>query len=383
MSKRRDIPEPEKRLVWARSAGRCAVCNRNLTEGAVTGRDMTIGELAHIVGQQENEGSPRGIADMSPEERDSAANLLLICAGEHRDIDRKGSVDVMTVERLREIKRRHEARVEQVTSLAVERRTAILRMLGTVRGERIDVSRQLAADAVLATELRFPDFPLTFDRYGIEIDLRELPGEEDAAAAYWSAATAKIDEVIDHKLADALRDGHVERLSVFASARLPLVVYLGSKLDDAYPVSIYQRHRSSQEWEWPSEEQAEYDVVAPADPTADQAVLILNISGSIQRTERPEDIADLPVWEIRPRAGAPGPDVIASPPTLEAFAGAVRGVFAAIEATSKQTRRLHVIAAIPVSAGVALGRAHDPHVHPALVVYDRTPAGYRIALEIG
>lgn len=344
---------------------------------------MTVGELAHIVGQQESHGSPRGIAEMSPKERDSAANLLLICAGEHRDIDRAGSVDVMTVERLRETKRRHEARVEQVTGLAGERRTAVLRMLGTVRGERIDVSRQLAADAVIATELRFPDFPLTYDRYGIEIDLRELPGEEGADPAYWLAAMARIDEVIDHKLGDALRDGHLERLSVFASARLPLLVYLGSKLDDGYPVSIYQRHRSSQVWEWPSEEQAEFEVVLPDETAADEALLVLNVSGSIQRTELPEELAGLPAWEIRPRTGTPEPDTVASPATLEAFAGAVRGVFAAIEATSKQVRRLHVIAALPMSAGVALGRAHDSHVHPALAVYDRTPAGYRIALEIG
>jgi hypothetical protein len=373
----------QKRIVWVRSAGRCAACNKLLTEGPLTRGEMTIGELAHIVGQLDTAESPRGISDMTPDERDSAENLILICADDHDDIDRDGSVDLMTVERLREMKRRHEARIEQVTGLAPEHRTAVLRMLGLVRGERIDVSRKLAAEAVIATELRFPDFPLTFDRYGIEIDLRQLPGELEAGPAYWGAATMKIDEEIAHRLADALRDGHVDRLSVFASARLPLLVYLGSKLDDGYPVTIYQRHRSSEGWEWPSRERLDFDVIASDDLAGEEAVLVLNVTGSVQRTELPNELAGMAIWEIRPRTGIPGPDTIASSETLDAFSGAVRGALAAIEAASKQVRRLHVIAALPVSAGVALGRAHDAHVHPALVIYDRTPTGYRIALGIG
>ncbi|WP_089107345.1 hypothetical protein [Streptomyces hyaluromycini] len=45
-------------------------------------------------------------------------------------------------------------------------------------------------------------------------------------------------------------------------------------------------------------------------------------------------------------------------------------------------RRLHVLAAVPVSAAVALGRVHDADVHPCLVVYDRTGGQYSAALEI-
>ncbi len=41
-----------------------------------------------------------------------------------------------------------------------------------------------------------------------------------------------------------------------------------------------------------------------------------------------------------------------------------------------------MLAAIPVSAAVALGRVHDAHVHPTMSIYDRTDGRYSIALEI-
>lgn len=382
-SRRRDIPEIQKRVVWARSAGRCAVCKRNLTEGALTSADMTVGELAHIVGQQATVRSPRGMSDMSAEDRDSAANLILICAGEHREIDRAGAVEVMTIERLDDIKRRHEDWVERVTGLATERRTAVVRMIGTVRGISVDVSRELVTDAVIAGEARFPDFPLAFDRYGVELDLRELPGEADADHSYWSAAKAKIDEVVEQKLAEGVRRDQIDRVSVFAFARLPLLVYLGSKLDDAYPVSIYQRHRSTERWEWPSEDAIEFEVL-PADSAADEeAVLMLSVSGSIDAAELPLELQSLPTFEIRPAGGIPEPDAVASRASLAVFEAAVRRLFSEIEASHKSIRRLHVLAALPLSAAVVLGRAHDRHVHPVLAVYDRTATGYRIALEIG
>src|SRR5436309_9511677 len=95
--------------VWARSAGRCAVCGADLLEGTITRRQVFLGELAHIVGQQNSASSPRGqVVAMSDVDRDKAENLMLVCAGEHQEIDRNGVLDVLTVEKLRKIKNDHE-----------------------------------------------------------------------------------------------------------------------------------------------------------------------------------------------------------------------------------------------------------------------------------
>jgi hypothetical protein len=374
----------ERMKVWARSAGRCAVCGADLLEGTITRRQVFLGELAHIVGQQNTAGSPRGqVVAMSDVDRDKAENLMLVCAGEHQEIDRHGVLDVLTVEKLRKIKHDHEDWVRRVTGLDRNRRTVVLRMIGRIRGNEVELTKPTASDVVLRCDDRYPDFPLSFQQYGVEIDLRDLPGEGAGGEVYWSAGMAKIDEVIDGRLGEGVRGEHVSHLSVFAFARLPLLVYLGSRLDDTFEVAIYQRHRRGETWAWPDDGQdVRFEVEQPPQVHGDEANLILNVSGTIHANELPREVAALPTFVLRPDSAVPGTDTIATRASLDAFMSAVRGALSAIEARNKHVRRLHVFAALPLSAAVALGRAHDPHVHPELIIYDRTGGQYRRALQI-
>lgn len=381
---RRKVPEAEQFKVWVRSAGRCAICGRDLLDDSLTRRVQKLGELAHIVGQQDSAGSPRGLDKMSEAERDSAANLMLVCAGEHMEIDRNGVTDLMTVERLRKIKVDHEAWVRRVTGLEKARGTAVVRVIGDVRGSAVELSKASCAEAVISCEERFPEFPLSFDEYGLEVDLRGIPGEVRADSTYWSAASAQIDEVLSHKLVGVVRDGRVRHVSVFAFARLPLLVHLGSALDDTTPVSVYERHRRSQSWVWPATaSDVAFTFESPERPvSAHEAVLVLNVSGTIQPSELPAALAHLPRYTLAPKGATPSTTLVDSPVALEAFAQVVRELFATIEAHDKHVERLHVFAALPASAAVELGRAHVPHVHPKLAIHSREDAGYCFALEL-
>jgi hypothetical protein len=385
-SRRRSIPAAERLKVWVRSGGRCAICGRYLLEGQLTHREFSLGELAHIVGQQGTAASPRGQAALSAADRDKADNLMLTCAGEHDEIDRGGALDVLTAERLHKIKRDHEDWVRRMTGLDRNRGTAVLRMIGQVQGNSVELTRPSASAAILRSDERFPDFPLSLEQYGVEIDLRHLPGEHPGDDAYWASGKARIDEVIDHKLSEAVRGERVQHLSVFAFARLPLLVYLGSKLDDTFDVAIYQRHRSTQDWAWPDGgTDVTFQTSRPGQPTteATEAVLVINVSGTIQAVELPEGLANLPQYCIAPSGLTPSVDTMNSRASLAAFDRHLRALFSELEASSKGVRRLHVLAAAPVAAAVAIGRAHHPTVHPDLVIYDRAPDGqYRTALEI-
>lgn len=381
--RRRKIPVAEARKVWLRSGACCAICGTYLLEGKLTSREFSLGELAHIVGQQNTPGSPRGQVRLPEEERDNADNLMLLCAGDHNEIDRGGAVDVFTVEKLRKIKQDHESWIRRVVGLSRNRTTVVLRMVGQLRGNAVELIRPTATDAVLRSSDRYPDFPLSYDQHGIEIDLRHVPGEATAASQYWASAAAIIDEVIDHRLKDGLVRERIQHLSVFAFARLPLLIYLGTKLDDTYPVAIYQRHRSTSTWDWPpAAPDTSFAVDHPADWTGNEAIVILNVSGSIQPDEIPATIRHLPVYWLRPDGSTPATDTISSPGSLAAFDRTVRTLLSTIEAAHKDTRRLHILAALPISAAVALGRARDPHVHPAFVLYDRDSNGYSVTLEI-
>ncbi|MDC7120590.1 SAVED domain-containing protein [Cellulomonas fimi] len=384
---RRKIPTPERMRVWVRSGGRCAVCGRYLLEGKLTHEEFSLGELAHIVGQQTTKGSPRGDYDLPVAERDLAENLMLVCADDHDEIDRNGALDTLTVDRLRKIKHSHEDWVRRMTGLDRSRGTAVVRMIGAVRGNVVELSKPTASAAVLHSDDRFPEFPLSYEQYGFEIDLRHLPAE--GTEIYWTAATAAIDEVIEHKLNQAVRGEHVRHLSLFAFARLPLLVYLGSRLDDTYEVAIYQRHRSTNGWAWPEVTSVPAFAVEspPIDESADAgepvgAALVLNVSGTIQPDELPQEVADLPRHVMTPVGQTPGVETISSPAALDAFTETVRALLSRLEVTDKHLSVLHVFAAMPLSAGVALGRARDPHVHPPFLIYDRTDSGYTPVLEI-
>jgi hypothetical protein len=392
-SGRRSIPPPVRLEVWVRCGGRCAICNRYLLDGGMTDRTVRQGELAHIVGQQQTTGSPRGMDDLV--ERDTADNLMLVCADEHDEIDACGTLDVFTIARLRALKRAHEDRIKHVTGLADDRATTVLRMVGRVRGQEVELTRQTAATAVITSGDRFPLFLESYERHGVEIDLRHVPGEmtvdlraipdeESAGAAYYRAATAVIDDVIDHQLNRGIARDQVAHLSVFGFARLPLLVYLGSRLDDTVPTDVYQRHREDESWTWsPTAPVVDFTVHLDVDqPPAQEATLVLNLSGTIQPEEVPQQLAGLRRYRISPIDAAAAPDVLRNHASLARFQEVLRSLFADLEANAKQVRRLHVLSAVPISAGVSLGRVRDRQVHPALLLYDRTPDGYRRALEI-
>lgn len=383
---RRNIPEPERRKVWVSAGGRCTLCKRYLMEGGLTYQEMVLGEAAHLVGQTTSQRSPRGLDPLPESERDKAENLMLACGACHDEIDQKLAVGLMTIEKLRTIKRGHEDLIRHLTGMVPDQRTVVVRMLGRVRGNEVELHRDSAAAAVLRSDNRFPDFPLSYDRHGVEIDLRHLPGEADATPQYYAAAKGIIDEVIGHKLSGGVVKDQVHHLSVFAFARLPLLVYLGSKLDDTIPTEIYQRHRAGESWDWGAQaEIVGFQAVPVGDCVASgmtEAILIVNVSGTIQVTELPNELESLPAYQLHPTTGTPGPDMLRRRESLANFVSAVRGFFSSLEQDAKTIRKLHVFGALPISAAVALGRAHDPQVHPTLTIYDRTRTGYLPVLEI-
>jgi hypothetical protein len=380
------ISGTERLKAWVRAGGRCEFCGNYLLEGKLTYKDFTLGELAHIVGRDVAPGSPRGMDPLAEDKRDLADNLMLLCRGEHNEIDRKGSLDLMTVERLQTIKRDREAWIRRITGLSAQNGTAVIRLIGLVRGYEVELTKPTAAEAVIRSEGRFPDFPLSLHGDGFEIDLRHVAGEQESELAYWDQCKRQIDRSLEHRLAEALREDAVQHVSVFGFARLPLLVYFGSRLDDTFAVTIYQRHRRMEAWSWPDNPapSTTFATTSSQDLShhAEEGVLVLNVSGSIQPDELPANLKELPRWVINPDSRVPSVDVIDSPEALSEFTNSLRSMLSTMEARHKHMRTLHVLAAAPVSAAVALGRVHDAHVHPKMAIYDRTDGRYTVALEI-
>ncbi|MER8103378.1 SAVED domain-containing protein [Kitasatospora sp. NPDC094016] len=382
--------------LWVRSGGRCALCNTYLLEGPLSGRPLSLGEAAHIVGQSTDARSPRGGHALSPVLRGNVDNLILLCPRDHAEIDAQGALDVFTVERLRRVKQDHEDRIRHVTGLGQDRTTTVVRVLGSVHGQAVELSQDAAALAVTAVG-RFPRFLNSYARHGIEVDLQRILGEfcdpsQDAQSAaassrsYYEYAVRAIGDVLRHQLREGIERGVVQHVSVFGFARLPLLVYLGSVLDDTVPTDVYQRHRPEQSWTWPAEtgSATAFTVCVDQDvPADDEAVVVMNVSGTIARHEVPAALTALRRYEISPVGRSTHPDILRQQASLQSLETTMRGFLASLETEAKTLRRLHVLPALPMSAAVALGRTHHPQVHPELVIYERLAGRYVATLEVG
>ncbi len=109
------ITTRDRKLLWARAGGACALCKSHLTADAKGGdRDVVFGEEAHIVSEKPN--GPR-FRPMTIEEVDAFANLLLLCSSDHKIVDEQ--VTYYTEQRLQALKREHEQWVKDRVSPTV------------------------------------------------------------------------------------------------------------------------------------------------------------------------------------------------------------------------------------------------------------------------
>jgi hypothetical protein len=94
----------DRKLLWARTGGTCALCKSYLTVDAKSGnRDVVFGEEAHIVSEELN--GPR-FRPMPIKEVDAYTNLILLCPSDHKIVDEQ--VTYYTEQHLQALKREHE-----------------------------------------------------------------------------------------------------------------------------------------------------------------------------------------------------------------------------------------------------------------------------------
>lgn len=74
------VPEKETKILFARSGNLCAFpgCEQSLVEPGAEGEEAVVGEMAHIVAEKRR--GPRGVDEISEEERNRHGNLVLLCA---------------------------------------------------------------------------------------------------------------------------------------------------------------------------------------------------------------------------------------------------------------------------------------------------------------
>lgn len=108
------ISDKTRRILWARSGNRCALCRRRLVEdGTGLSSESVVGEEAHIIAR--SPGGPR-YEPLPGNGKDELDNLLLLCRVHHKQVD--DQVEEFPVRKLRQIKDRHERWVSETLDAA-------------------------------------------------------------------------------------------------------------------------------------------------------------------------------------------------------------------------------------------------------------------------
>jgi 5-methylcytosine-specific restriction endonuclease McrA len=379
---RGSIPEQVKIRIWARSAGRCVLCSTYLIDERWQRIHYRyaplVGELAHNVGATSGPGSPRsGGSDLSKAERRNEDNILLLCHPCHRSVDAPQYADLFTVDWVRQRKDEHELRVRKATNFATLRRTLVISTRGPVRGAEVHVSDRQIAEALIdaGLVLHVEDG----SRGDVVIDL-----DGDLTPRYaWQLGRDRIDKVLK-KLCDAAATAsqQPDHIAVFALAPIPLLVYLGARLDDTTTVTVFDRHRgqADRSWCWPdpAAEGPRFEVNAdnPPDRAANDVVATLNVSGTVRDKNIPAGLSNWPGIGLHPVDTTPQPGLIGSERCLETATTAWRELLARVEATWPNTERLHLLAAVPASLAVRLGSHIMRTAHWDTIVYQLTDRGY-------
>jgi hypothetical protein len=373
------VKESVQHALWARTAGRCTICNRRLLGDTRTFlHSVTAAELAHNIGATDGDVSPRSEAATASMDRESEENLLLVCHDCHRIVDHKDHVQFFPPEKMRELKRAHERRVEMATAQGGLTRTAVIRVGANIRGAYSIASQREVAETLFALNY----LGLVESQWSGDFTC-SITGNT-GGKGYWLAGEQHIDDTL-LRVMQAVEQGDVEHISVFPFAPIPLLVYLGSRLDDKTTTRIFQKHRDRQAgWSWTDlSDPVEFttDMIG-ADKTATDVILVCEISSPVNPENLPPELRELPRHILRPEGRTPSPVLITNEQSLANFASAWRTLLAEVEAAHPHAKRWHLVASVPLSVAVESGRAFMRDSQQPVTVYERTDTGYVSALDV-
>jgi hypothetical protein len=370
----RRIPEKVALILYVQAGGRCEFdgCNAYLLEHYPTETVGNFADRAHIWAFKKR--GPRGSAPGRPVNINALQNLILLCKDCHDLVDKKKPADY-PVDALQKFKREHEDRIFSLTSIAKDRDTVPLVLRGLVRGRPTDVSDEEMQEAVAPDSLKRRD--------KIDCDLTGLPDTPDDG--YWPQACKIIDAKIDALGRLEPRPGRALRVSVFAIARIPLLIYVGSKLSDKMEVGLFQRHRLPESWRW-KDGVGEMRYITrrlDASPSPRSVTLFVNLSGRNSMQDLPEELRDGAAYELTLDGIEPSLFFLNTRGDLERFTFEYHRATSWIRSAHPELK-LHLFPAVPAPAAITLGRSRLPFVDPKLVVYDKEArvGGFVRTLEI-
>lgn len=182
----------------------------------------------------------------------------------------------------------------------------------------------------------------------------------------WERESQNLENEIKQSVLPYLRTARLNHISLFGLAPMPLLVKLGTILNEKYSVDVYQKHRNPDNWCYLKESTEDFIVNRPEETTK-APVLVLSLSDSI--IGRIEHLYgnNSSIWEVTVRN--PNMDLMRTKEQLETYKKIIRDLLNEIsQASSFPSINVHM--AVPVSCAIELGRVWMPKPHKSLVLFD-------------
>ncbi len=355
------IPEKVKIRLWGQAAGRCQYegCNKPLWLDLLTKEEFNVTYIAHIIADKPD--GPRGDPELSEKYKDDISNLMLMCDEHHRFIDKEDEAG-HPVERLRVMKRKHEDRIEMLTSLMEDKQSHIILYGANIGQHGAPLSFKKAYQAMLPRW-----YPA--EKPAIELSWKNS-FFQDHEETYWAIERENLHRQFAGRVKPKMSAGEVEHFSIFALAPQPLLMELGRLLSDIPAAEVYQLHREPPNWIW-QENPEDFDFILQ-EPTVHHKAVALNLSlsATIDNTRVTTVLGDnISIWTLT--IEKPHNDFLQSRGQLGLFRQIFRQLLNRIKAIHGQDALLHLFPAAPVAIAVEIGRVWMPKADLSIRIYDQ------------
>lgn len=368
------IPPKIKNQLLVKSAGRCQFrgCNQSLYKDLITKRDFNKSYIAHIVGDKFT--GPRGDVIQSPILANALSNLMLLCDGCHRRVDAENGIHFSVLELLA-MKKEHEDRIERITAIAPNMDSHIIIYKANIGQHSPFVSYEAMANYLLPKH-----YPAQSS--SIDLGLTDSPFR-DKDAHFWDTEIKVLEENYNTRLRDLLRQQRIKHISLFAFAPMPLLIKLGTLINEIQNIEIHQPIRNPQTWNLSDDtEVTNYNI---SEPAIFHPIVILNISLSATiSNDRITSVLgnECAIYTIT--IDNPNPNYLQNKIQLQDFRTTIQQLFNTIKAKYNAQTPIHIFPAMPIATAIELGRVWFPKADMPLYLYDENTAnsGFVKVIEI-
>jgi 5-methylcytosine-specific restriction endonuclease McrA len=347
--------------LWLKAGGRCQYrnCNENLYEDKLTFKALNKAYIAHIYGYAPN--SARYDAVLSPKLETDFSNLMLLCDGCHRKVDREEK-NTHSASLLLEMKKEHEDRIENLTSFKESVKTNVVFYNSKIG----NINPPMEWESVQQILIKKNLYPVK-DAIILAPENTIIP---DGSPLFWQYEAKSLEGFFKEKIEPYLKSDALKHFSLFPFGTMPLLIKLGTLFGDKYEVTTYQLHREPRTWEWQkSSDFKDFRLIQP-DDTSGIPVLNISLSANIDNSRIlnlfPEQ--DISIWTLT--HDDPNVNFLQTEEILTKWRIIAREVFSRIKDVHGHNSELHIFPAMPLSASVEFGRVWNPKVDLPIVIYD-------------